>query len=286
MSSSVTVCIPLHNSARWVENVELNVRQLPPSVTEILVSDRTMADNAAAVLRGRLADDPRVRVIEERRGCWWPEHCQLLLDEAAGDLVMLLPHDDTPDSAWVTGLVAALDRHPDALLAFGHVTLVDEDGHTPRRWQPSHPAPGLISADQAINLLIEDGAWLGFRGLHRKRAVSDAGLTLATPSRFPRRGYWGVDQLWVFAMALSGGVIYEPAVGVRKRMHASSATAVTGRATPGRRELAAIPALWRHADRGRVPGTCRLLLAGTRASLRELVRSAYHRAWPSPESTT
>jgi hypothetical protein len=268
MSATVTVCIPLHNSARWVENVVSNVRQLPPSVTEILVSDRTMSDNAAAVLRDRLADDPRVRVIEERRGCWWPEHCQLLLDEAAGDLVMLLPHDDNPDATWVPDLVAALDRHPGALLAFGRITLVDEDGRTPRRWQPRHPAPGLISADQAINLLVADGAWLGFRGLHRKQALRNACLTLATPPRFPRRGYWGVDQLWVFAMALSGGVIYEPAVGVRKRMHAHSATAVTGRARPGRREFAAIPVLWRHAGRGRVRGTFRLLLAGTNALVR------------------
>ena len=286
MSYSVTVCIPLHNSARWVENVVSNVQQLPPSVTEILVSDRTMADNAAAVLRSRLADDPRVRVIEERRGCWWPEHCQLLLDEAVGDLVMLLPHDDTPDATWVTGLVAALDRHPDALLAFGHITLVDEDGHTPFRWQTFHPTPGLIPPAAAVALLVDGAAWLGFRGLLRKQAVRDAGITLSSPRHFPRRGYRGADELWVLAMALAGGVVYEPGTDVRKRVHGGSATSLTATPRPGARELAAVPVLWRHGNRNRSVDTVRLLLAGTRASLRQLVRSAYHRVWPSPESTT
>lgn len=286
MSTSVTVCVPLHASLDWVDNVVASVRRLPPVVTEVLVSDRTMVDDAAARLRLLLADDPRVRVIEEVRSCWWPEHCQMLIEESAGDLVMIMPHDDLPEPGWVTALIDALERHPAAVLAFGHVVLVDEDEGIPWRWQPPHPAAGLIPPAAAVPLLLGGAAWLGFRGLFRKQAVQDAGITLSSPRDFPQRGYRGVDELWVLALALVGGLVYEPGTEVRKRMHGSSATSLTAAPRPGAREFAALPVLWRHGNRNRSADTVRLLLAGTRARLRGLVRSAYHRAWPSPESTT
>lgn len=251
--AGVTVAIPLHASQRWVENVEATVRGLPSSVDEVLVSDRTCRDDAAVELRERLADDDRVRVVREPLDLHWVDHCQLLIDSARGDLVTLMPHDDIFDPAWVPVLSAALERHPRALLAYGRLDPVREDGVTPvLGWLGPMPEPGVIEGRRALHEFHRGHLGVAFRGLFRREAVAAAGIRLRHPQWYGAPGgYHLADQCWVLAMAVNGGVVYDGGTWTRKRVHDSSFIATHDGPSSGEPEAAGRAVLRRHASRGR-----------------------------------
>lgn len=264
--ASVTVAIPLHASKRWVGNVEATVRALPACVNEVLISDRTCVDNAATDLAERLADDCRVRVVREPAGLHWVDHCQLLIDSASGDLVTLMPHDDLFDAAWVTVLSQALERHPEALLAYGRMDPVEEDGVTPVvGWLGPMPVPGPISGRAALREFQRGHLGVAFRGLLRRRAVAGAGIRLRHPDWYPAPGgYHLVDQAWVLAMAMNGGIVFDDGTWTRKRIHPGSFIANHPGPGPKDPNRAALAVLRRHGPT-RVRG--RALRAGLRLGL-------------------
>lgn len=215
--ATVTVAIPLHGSARWVDNIAANVRALPPMVTEILISDQTCTDDAAHRLQALLADDPRVTIHAEAAGLGFAAHYQQLLEKATADLFMWMPHDDIFDPAWVPTLAAALERHPNAWLAFGRMLDVEADGVTPADQPPFPGRPGIVQRRAAIRLMVS--GWLGrpFRGLCRRRQVLAAGIRMD-----PATSLVAVDKEWVFAVAMHGPLVYDPQAITWKRRYSNS----------------------------------------------------------------
>jgi len=244
MTPSITVAVPLHRSTRWLDVITANVRALPNEVTHVVLSDRTCEDDAAEVLRARLADDPRVRVIAEPRGIGWVDHYQLLLDEATTDLFMWMPHDDDFEASWVPTLIDTLDRHPQAWIAWGHEACTSADGVTPVGTWP-HPRPGVVRGWGALRLILHGEAGLPIRGLLRRRAILDSGL------RFEHRpDFGGVDQLWVFAVALQSALVYDDRTETTKRFYAGSTHTQWGMERPGHLELEVVRLLHEHGPGG------------------------------------
>ncbi len=251
---SVTVAIPLHSSAVWMDNIVANVTALPAEVTEVILSDRTCLDDSAAQLRTRLASDPRVVVVAEPRGLTWTEHCQLLIEEATGDLFTLLPHDDVFDPSWVPTLLQALEAHPEAMLAYGRLEKVEPDGVTPADdWPPpAFPPHGAVTSGwKALEAYLDGSLWIPFRGLMRRREVLESGIRLRSPDAFPGRCSWIlVDSLWVFSIALHSGLVYDDRTVTRKRIHPGSATAMSRRGRPGGRHRPGAAVLRRYGPGG------------------------------------
>jgi hypothetical protein len=235
---TVTVAIPLHRSAPWVPNIIANVRSLPPTVTEIIVSDRTMKDDAARRLRRRLADDPRVRIITEASDLHWTEHFQTLIDEAKGELFMWMPHDDVFEATWVPMLVDTLAAHPDAWLAFGRLEPVEVDGVTPRPgWRPRPRRPGPISGWSAVRMMSQGEMGIPFRGLVRRRRVLDAGITVHEANGSPL-----ADIRWVFNVSLRAPIVFDDRTSTRKRFHQDN-TFIRWRRGPGDLQQCALDVL-------------------------------------------
>lgn len=272
--ATVTVAVPLHRSARWVEPVVDNVRALPPDVTEVVVSDRTCVDDAAAVLRERLADDPRVHVVAEPRGIGWEDHYQLLAEEAAGELFMWMPHDDRFDASWTSTLAAALEARPEAWLAFGHVACVEVDGVTPSGDWP-HPPPGVVAGWGALRMVLQGEMGMPFRGLWRREAVLDAGVRLA-----PRPDFHGVDVLWVFEVALRSALVYDERTETHKRFYPDSTFASWPAEQPGAHEEEVLALLHRFGPGGVEGAAMRAVTraARLRGRLRPHLGPAYRRA--------
>lgn len=271
---TITVAIPLHRSARWVETVVENVRALPPGVTEVVVSDRTCVDDAAAVLRDRLADDSRAHVVAEPREMGWEDHYQLLAEEAGGDLFMWMPHDDRFDASWTSTLAATLEAHPEAWLAFGHVACVEVDGVTPSGDWP-HPPPGVVAGWGALRMVLQGEMGMPFRGLWRRRAVLDAGVRLA-----PRPDFHGVDMLWVFEVALRSALVYDDRTETHKRFYPDSTFASWPAEDPGAHEDEVLHLLARAGPGGAEGAAMRSVAraARLRGRLRPHLGPAYRRA--------
>ena len=217
MNPTVTVAIPLHGSAQWVDNVVLNVRALPPMVTEVIVSDQTCIDDAAAQIAIRLADDPRVTIRAQAVGLGFAEHYHQLLDSASGELFMWMPHDDIFDPGWVPTLVAALVAHPQSWLAFGQLQFIEKDGITPIQITPLPVRPGVIPPLTTVRLMM--GNWMGypFRGLFRRQKVLAANIRMD-----PDTSLVAIDQEWVLSVALHAPLVYDDRAITWKRLYKGS----------------------------------------------------------------
>lgn len=277
MTPRVTVAIPLHASARWVDSIVENVRRLPPLVTEILISDQTCLDEAAERLRTRLADDPRVVVRAEPAGLGFAEHYQQLLNMADGEFFMWMPHDDIFEDGWVPTLYAALLEHPRAWLAFGTLHGVEADGFTARPTSSPRLARGMLSHWDCVRLMGLGWAALPFRGLMRRREILASCLRLMSECDVS-----AVDKEWTFRVALRSGLVYDERAVTRKRYYPGS-TSTTREWTAMRRgsdPRAAVVLLDRHGPRG---ATGLALRTGARLlALRLAVRRRLRNVIPEP----
>lgn len=222
---SITVAIPLHGSLKWVDNIVYNVGRLPASVERIMISDRTCVDNAAKQLQEQLGHDKRVRVTCRDEGLSWPEHCQKLIEEADSEYMMLMPHDDVFPESWIPVLYQALQMHPEALLAYGRVELLLDDGLTDMgSTSVSQHSNTQLGGIKAVNAFMRGEMWLPFRGLFLREAVMRSDIRLNRTSGTPWEGYQMWDDMWVLSLALQGSIVFDDSTVTYKRLHQGSAT--------------------------------------------------------------
>lgn len=214
MRNTITVAIPLHASAKWVDNVVSNVRRLPARVTEILISDQTCIDDAAEQVRLLLCDDPRVKIYADPRGMQFHEHYQFLLEQASGTYFMWMPHDDIFEASWVPTLAKALDQHPEVWLAFGQLKYMQMDERTIIFNSPFAFKSGTLSVITSIRLLISKRSAIAFKGLFRREKVLSAGIKMD-----PATSLVPIDIEWVFTVALHGKLFLDKSTTILKRLH-------------------------------------------------------------------
>jgi GT2 family glycosyltransferase len=264
----ITVAIPLYRSAPFYESICANIESMPTKGVEILVSDRHCLDDTLGRLRARFAGDPRVRWLAARDTLDWVQHINLLLREGRGDYWRLLPHDDLSPPGSLEALAQALDRDPQAILAYGPTKAIDAAGRPlPERDRP-HPHPIPDGAPWTLGLVLDlfwdghcDGA---FKGLLRRRVVLEAGHSIE-----PTLDLILPERAWLFGLALLGPLRFVPEAQYLKRFHPQSTHAqwqIRGRHTAsvtatmirclGRqvvdrrlRRLAALYLIWRAALR-------------------------------------
>lgn len=246
----VTIAIPLHASAPFVDVVAGNVARIPYADAEILVSDRSGRDGALDTLARRLGDDPRVRFLRAHDGAGWVDHYNALLRCARGERFMWMPHDDDFPADYLPLLDAALDARPGALLAFGRIRAIDVDGG-PRADRPFLEPPFALGTlprpVEAVRLFREWHLGIPIRGLLRRDEILRRRLWIRHEA-----GDQSVDQTWALAVVTAGPVVYEPRATCDKRYYPTSTHARwTARSSLG--ELSTIPALARYLTAARVP---------------------------------
>jgi glycosyltransferase involved in cell wall biosynthesis len=215
----VSVGIPLYRSQRFLDTIVENLEALSYDNLEVIVSDRHLIDDALEVLRQRYGSDPRFRFLCGTDGLSWVEHYNLLLRESRGKYAVVIPHDDSYPSTYIPELVAALEQHPDAVLAFGRVEQISLDGFLPTL--PFSPPPLSPTATwtfgSSLKMLTVWQLWFAFRGMVRRDVIERSDLYIRQTRRNIR-----ADIYWVFALSLKGRLQFVPACWCTKRFYRSS----------------------------------------------------------------
>jgi GT2 family glycosyltransferase len=218
----VSIGLPLYRSKRFLDTVVGNIDALTYPNLEVIASDRHLHDDALETIRRRYGGNPRFRFLEGTDQLTWVENFNLLLREARGKYAVLMFHDDTYPSNYVTELVNALEREPEASLAFGRVEQLSLDGFLPTLpfTPPPVPAGAAWTIRDSLRALTIWQLWFAFRGMVRLDVVRGSGLYI-------RPTYCNIraDIYWVFALSLRGHLLYVPSCSCVKRFHRSSAAA-------------------------------------------------------------
>lgn len=215
----VSVGFPLYRSRRFLDIVIANIEAIDYPNVEFVVSDRHQLDDALVVLQQKYGADARFRFLAGTDELNWVQHFNLILRHCRGKYAVLMGHDDSYPANYIADLAAALETHPDAVLAFGGVEQISLDGFLPTF--PFVPPPiretGDWSIDDSVRLLTLWHLWVAFRGMVRLTIVESSGLYIRETVRNIR-----ADIYWVFGLSLKGRLCYVPSCHCTKRFHRTS----------------------------------------------------------------
>jgi len=171
----VSVIIPTHNMANYIIQTVESVLAQTYEDYEIIVVDDGSTDNTRKVLTPYMG---RIRYMwqENQERAVARNHGMRL---AQGELVAFLDADDVWLSHYLKQQVAALDAHPQAILAYCLAQTIDDDGHPisfcGSDYLGGEPGAGIEARQHGPELLFGSPTILPSATLVRREAVDQAG---------------------------------------------------------------------------------------------------------------
>lgn len=147
MSHLVTVCIPVYKRLNFLPEALRSVAAQDYPHIDLLVSDNGQNGRAIPALVEQWYGKPyRFRRNDVTVDC--SSHYNQLIQDAAGDYVLIFGDDDELSPTVVSDLVALLQRYPQAPVALPRQEKMDEQGRTLR--SSSSQVPELLSGEDFI----------------------------------------------------------------------------------------------------------------------------------------
>lgn len=124
----VSVVMPVHNGARWLADAMESVLHQDFRDFELILVDDASRDESPAIMASFAARDPRVRLISLKENVGLPAALNHGFAAARGAFHSWTSDDNLLRPAMLGRLVAELDAHPSADIAYADFTLIDEGG--------------------------------------------------------------------------------------------------------------------------------------------------------------
>lgn len=154
--SSVSIVVPAYQNARFIDrSVRSALAQTHPDL-EVVIADHSSTDGTWERLQA-YADDPRVRLSRTPAGGGAQANWNAVTDLARGTYLKLLCGDDLISPTCVERQVAALDEHPEAVLAAARRDLVDVADRPLLRGRGLGRLVGPVRGADAIRSLVRAG---------------------------------------------------------------------------------------------------------------------------------
>ncbi|WP_168224992.1 glycosyltransferase family 2 protein [Azoarcus sp. DD4] len=178
----VSVCIPTWCGGAFLSQaIESVLQQTWPDFELVVIDDASPDDTTERV--SQHLNDKRVRYLCNERNLGAQGNWNRCLDVARGRYIKVLPHDDLLSPDCLERQVDALERHPDAVLAFGARRIIDSRNRQLFIKRPPWPT-GQVSARDVLrgcvrggtNLIGEPGAVLFRRSAAVKAGAFDASI--------------------------------------------------------------------------------------------------------------
>lgn len=214
--------IPMYRSGRFLDSIAHNIQELARPDTEVILADRNGDEAFCSSLRDRFANLPNVQVICDNSNLTWVGNMSDLMARASGETFQIVPHDDVTSREAADKLYTALMDAPDAVLAYGYSEGYTLDWkHIPHADQPRGavellgPSPWRLS--DALELMWMDRFNGAFKGVIRSEVLRNPALQFqSTKSTILS------ERAWLFALALTGGFVFEPVRMFKKRFYPES----------------------------------------------------------------
>ena len=204
----VSIAVLARNEGRYLaETLSSLSAQTHPNVS-ITVYDNASEDDTEAVARAAAAADPRIKVVRHPRDIGGIANCNTALHEADGDYILIAGGHDLFDPDYVAGLVARLENNTNAVIAFGKLESIDEQGsELPLRNKVLYATDGVRSPVRRFNYALWGNAEL-IHGVIRTAAVRQTDLLPRTIA--PMIPY-------LCELAILGQFVYEPSTRFFRR---------------------------------------------------------------------
>lgn len=213
---SISIVVQSYNFAPYLGEAIRSVLALRgPAPDEIIVIDDASTDDSAEIARS--FEDPRLRVIVNERNLGAAETFNRAFAETRGEFVARLDGDDRYRPDFLTHAMAAFERHPEAVAAYGCIEMIDGEGRVTSRERheafPEEPHCG----DRFLDLLEDN--FLSAPTLIASRAAWQRALPVPPDMPF-------FDWYVALRIAESGPIAFTNEVHAEYRVHPGGMHAV------------------------------------------------------------
>ena len=252
----VSIAIAAYNRAHLIDRTLDSLLRQTVQDFEILISDDASSDGIREVCERYATADARVRYFRNEERLGLGGNCSRVLSMTHGEFVILAGDDDIYEPNFLERLLAEMRRFPSLSLVACRVDLIDQNDVVVREMShQSFAAEPLSSRLRNANRMLWRGYGNLMTGMYRRE------LMMRTLLYRPILGDdWDeIDLLFLFEMALQGGVVSIPDVLLHKRVggvsskipyrkfgRALSVYAAAGRAYAARIRRSALPG-WQKA---------------------------------------
>ncbi|MBY0420869.1 MAG: glycosyltransferase [Parvularculaceae bacterium] len=200
MGRKVALAMPVYNGERYVGGAIKSALAQDYSDIELIITDNASTDATEEICEDAAAKDARVRYVRNPRNLGAAPNYNRGFELADGEYLKWCAHDDLLSPNFVSSCVAALERVPDASLAFPRTICIDPDDR-PIDGPDQDETPALL--DQRPERRFYRAITLGgtcfpifgvFRTAHLRRSTL-------------HRSYYGSDRALIAEAALLGKLL-------------------------------------------------------------------------------
>lgn len=203
----VAALVPAWQSAEFIQATLDCLSAQTYENLRVIVSVDQCDDATYAVCAAHAQRDPRFQVVQQTQRLGYVGNCNFLLGQSEAEYVLFAFHDDILAPDYIATLVAELDRHPEAVMAFTDVQLTQVDGHQ-ELWVFKELDGMKDRVERAFAMLRGDNRWwVPNRGLFRLQAAR--GINGLKPHD---AGDFSTDWPWLFHMSLLGEFVRVPKI--------------------------------------------------------------------------
>lgn len=192
--------MPVYNGERYVAAAIGSVLAQDYADIELIITDNASTDATEAICRAAAARDQRVRYVRNPRNLGAAPNYNRGFELADGAYLKWCAHDDLLSPNFVSACVAALERDPEASLAFAKTVCIDPDDR-PVDGPDHDETPALLDPQperrfyRAITL---GGTCFPIFGVFRMSMLQRSTL---------HRSYYGSDRALIAEAALLGKLL-------------------------------------------------------------------------------
>lgn len=124
----LTVGLPVYNGENFLgQSIEALLGQTYEDF-ELIISDNASTDGTASICRQYAKQDSRIRYHRQEHNIGCAPNHNFVIEQARGELFKTASHDDLYARNLLELCVAALDEHPQVVLAHSWSAVIDESG--------------------------------------------------------------------------------------------------------------------------------------------------------------
>ena len=124
----LTIGLPVYNGRSYLSEALDALLDQTYTDFELIISDNASTDGTEEICRRYVAMDPRIRYIRQPRNIGAAPNHNVVVNEARGELFKWAAHDDLYSPDLLERCIAALDGHPEVVLASCLSVMIDGAG--------------------------------------------------------------------------------------------------------------------------------------------------------------
>jgi hypothetical protein len=208
--------LPVYNGARYLAECLDAIVTQDFREFELIISDNASTDGTFAIAEQYAQRDPRIRVVRQPVNLGAAPNFNYVFRQATAPYFKWVCADDCTAPGFLSAGLTELEQHPEAVMCYGGVTLIDEHG---KRIGEHDQKLDLRSPDPADRFL----AARNYRGL--LNVLQGIMRTDALRSSRPMGSFPASDEAMVVELSLRGTFHEIRTPMLLRRMHAEAASA-------------------------------------------------------------